>query len=569
MAESSIAVNIGKNRWVATSLSVVAFISFWFLLWGMIGTVWDPLAEILRVFQKAVGFLAVVFFFAFLFSQRVRRESGRLIDDLEVGTGAERRLWMRLVFFSLGCALSFLAVYKHNSLQSHTHDLGIFLNVTWNMAHGYGFYDPIIHARSFLGDHWGPVFLLFAPVVRVWPDARPFFVVQAFSIALGAMGIYFLGKKIIGGPRWAALIAFTYVLHPYVHKLHSFDFHPESLSIPLLIWGLYFVWDEKPWVAFGLFSLTWFVKEDFPIVTFGIALFLVLATRHKRMGTVLAVGSLVVFVLIATVLMPHFLGETNPTHLVRYQHLGSSLPEVVKTIILSPHKVLADVLGDWEIWATALFLLIPFFFLPIIGGPLIVASLVAWAPHVVSCYSGQRHLTGPYSAASVSFLAISSCLGLRRLLQSPTFKEGGAWLTRVGPLPFATVALVHWAFAVPRYSRPTQRIRVEAFHRVRKLIPRDASVCAQGDLGPHVAFRHTLTQFPDIFGADYILLEPAGNTWAMVGDGFDVELERVRKSADYELIRDEEGFLLFKRVNRDAQMSGSREIPGGRPFALR
>lgn len=540
----------GMNRLPAI---ITALLSAWLaaagalLAWSLVDTVFTPLARWLWTAQKSVGAVAGVLMVATAASPRLRAVWNAALDTLGAAPENERRRWERLFFSAVACSLAFLAIYKHNSLQSHSHDLGIMLNVAWNVAHGNGFYDPIIRQPSFLGDHWSPVVGAFAPVVRLWPDARPFLLVQTLAMVAGAAGLYRIALHLTRRRRWAAIVAVAYLAHPFFHRTHRFDFHPEALSVPLLAWGIYAFLADRPWRGVILMMLTWFMKEDLPTVTFAAAAALFALTPHRRAAAVLAAGSVAMFALAVGVLMPHFLGHTDHTHMSRYANLGDSLGEVMRTILFSPHRVAADVLGDITVWRTALHLVAGFLFLPLLNGPFSLAALAAWGPHMISSYAmGQRVLSGPYSTGVLILLGSAASLGLARILARAPWR---ARLERLGPAPLLMIILVNWGFGVPRYTKPVERARIEAFHRVRALIPGDAAVCAQGDLGPHVAFRRQVTMFPDWEGADYLLLEPGGNTWMLDQNAdFETEKARVLMAGRFEPVASEAGFELYRRA---------------------
>jgi len=532
--------NVLRCSFVAVSLVFI---------WSLTGAVWEPLAFFLHETQKGLGFLALGFLLYYMARPSFRDRCDKGLARLGEEASQLSSSWRLLGYLTLAEGLAFMAVYKHNSLQSHAHDLGILVNVAWNVAYGNGFYDPLIHVENFLGDHFSPVMALFAPILWIWPDARPLLAAQGFAVAGAAWGIYRFGRFILKNRRWSALVAVMYLFHPFFNKMHRFDFHPEALSIPLIVWGVYFFFTERPRWGLLFLVLTWGMKEDLPIATFGTGLALLMTTRHKKESLILMIGSVAMFLFVAGVAMPHFLGSAKPTHIWRYSHMGDSMDQVVKTLLFRPHFVIWHVVSDVRVWRTAFDLLIPFLGLPLLGGWFTAAAMVGWSPHVISNYvDGQRTLSGPYSTAILALLALGTVWSLARVLKGQGLgTHFGGRILKWGPLVPLALATIYWAFNVPRYFKPISSAHVKAFHHIISLIPPEAGVSAMGDLGPHVAYRKQLTLFPDLTGADYILLEPDGNSWNLDPRPFDVCLDEVLRSKNYQVISANHGFMLLKK----------------------
>jgi uncharacterized membrane protein len=522
---------------------------FGLFIWAFFGGFWEPLADVVRYGQRIAGGLCVLFLVAYVFSGRLRRACAVWAEGW-AGLPRREAAW-RLVsaFAAAGCWLAFLSIYQHNSIQTHTFDTGIFFNVTWNAANGHGFYDPILGLDSYLGDHWQPVLWLLAPVVRLMPGGAPFLAAQAAAIALTAWGIYLLAAHLTSRRDWSLALAAAYLFHPFLHKNLIFGFHAENLVLPLIVFGIYFLAREKNALGVALLALTWFGKEDLPIVTFGIGLALMVFWPGKRRtGLLIVAGSLAAFVVIAGMLMPAFLGRVEPTHMARYESLGASPKEVLKTLILSPHVALADVLGDPKVYRTLWKLVYPFLFLPLAGGAFLSAFFVSWGPHVISSYVPQRVLAAQYSAGPLCLVAVGACFGLKRVLSAQGVPARlPRLLEAIGPFPFLLFSYVQWAFG-PNYVRRVSEEKVEAVAKMKTLIPAEASVSAQSDLGPHVAFRRTLKQFPEFAGMDYVFLDPAGNTWPFPSRAdYQAAVNSLIASGSYTAVAQEAGLILLRK----------------------
>jgi hypothetical protein len=92
---------------------------------------------------------------------------------------------MALVFAGLYTTIS---MTRFEQLQPASFDLGIFEQAIRHYAH---FEAPIVDlegaGHNFLGDHWNPAIMVFAPFYRLFPGPQTLLVGQAVAIALAVV----------------------------------------------------------------------------------------------------------------------------------------------------------------------------------------------------------------------------------------------------------------------------------------------------------------------------------------------------------------------------------------------
>ena len=104
---------------------------------------------------------------------------------------------------------------------------------------------------SRLGAHFDPLVALLAPLWWLWPSPDMLLVVQAVGVALGAVPVFLLARKHLGG-EWSGLgFALVYLLYPPTQWLVVDDFHPVALATPLLLGAIWFL-DEDRLLPFAL-----------------------------------------------------------------------------------------------------------------------------------------------------------------------------------------------------------------------------------------------------------------------------------------------------------------------------
>jgi uncharacterized membrane protein len=212
---------------------------------------------------------------------------------------------MALVFAGLYTTVS---VARFGQLRPASFDLGIFEQAIRHYAH---FEAPIVDlegaGHNFLGDHWNPAIVVFAPFYRLFPGAQTLLVVQALAIALAVVPITRAGMRHVG--RWSGIaIGLAFGMSYGIQAAVDFDVHEVCLAVPLLAFALeaYLAGRWKLVVAFAAPLVL--VKEDLglTVATLGVVLVLVGA---RRWGLGLAAFGLASFAFTMKVLIPHFNAE--------------------------------------------------------------------------------------------------------------------------------------------------------------------------------------------------------------------------------------------------------------------
>ncbi|MBI4369418.1 MAG: DUF2079 domain-containing protein [Elusimicrobia bacterium] len=500
-------------------------------------------------FQKFLGLTAALCFFIWAANAGARRAFLNLVERLDNARKA-RVILLALAAFSVWTFL--LPILRHKAFQSHTLELGILTNVSWNFLQGKGFYDPVMHVQNYLGDHWQPVLALMAPVFWFWRNAAALIVIQSLGLVAGGIMVYRLSQKILSQRSWAILVAAMYFLSAPMHAINRFDFHPEFLAVPLIVAGYSMAYRKLWWKAFFCFAALWLVKEDMAIVAAAIgSQFVLCAKESRRFGILMITGSAFVLGVVIFVLMPLFLDHATPTHLARYANLGTSWPEIFKKILLKPHFVLFEMVGHRAFWQGLKNMILPFLGLPLLSPASFWSAIVlAWLPHALSSYAPQRELAGQYAAAFLPILTIGSAHAIKKLLEANggVFRVVGAWLRQTTAWPLLAVVISQWSFTVSRYFSPIDPARLDVLNELVRLVPKEGTVCAQSDLGPHLAFRQELTQFPDISQAQFIALDINGNKWPLSDEEYGQRVQNLETDHFYELLYNKEGARLYRKI---------------------
>ncbi|MEA2461340.1 MAG: hypothetical protein QOH90_1517, partial [Actinomycetota bacterium] len=216
-----------------------------------------------------------------------------------------------LPFICLGIAVAFYIVLfaistvrDLNELGIPGFDLGIFDQGVWLLSR---FKAPFVTVRglNLFGDHTSFILLPLIPFYWFFDTASTLLVAQSAALGVAAVPAYLIAKEKLKDEWLALLIGIAFLLQPAVHWINRDNFHPDSFEIPLVLFAIYFMLKER-WRPFFVFvGLALLVKEDVPLLTFSLGIYV--AFRHnRRVGLVTAAVSLVWLALNLWVLIPAF-----------------------------------------------------------------------------------------------------------------------------------------------------------------------------------------------------------------------------------------------------------------------
>jgi uncharacterized membrane protein len=407
----------------------------------------------------------------------IRRESGE--DEGAGAMSPPRWTWERVLPWVM--ALVFAGVYATVSvarverLAIRSFDLGIFEQAIRHYAH---FQAPIVDlegaGHNFLGDHWNPAIVVFAPFYRLFPTPVTLLVGQALAIALGVVPITRAGMRHLG--RWPGVaVGLAFGMSYGIQSAVDFDFHEMCLAVPLLAFGLEALlagrWARVvAWVAPLVL-----VKEDLGLTVAAIGLVLVLVGA-RRWGVGLAAFGLAFLSLTVKVLIPYFnaegrVGSAKLAALPGTGNLLNSLADVALQVVTPGPKA-----------TTVLLLLVVTVFLSL-RSPLMILVLPTLAWRLISTnqnFGGQSFHYDLVLMPIIFAALIDGAVRARRGRWRPL-----RWYARTAPGLALLVGMffcTRYAFkdlVVPATYQPSPR--AQAADRVLAQIPDGATV--ETDLG--------------------------------------------------------------------------------------
>ena len=405
-------------------------------------------------------------------------------------------------------AMGFIVVSRHVALRTHALDLGYYVQVVWNIAHGHAARVtlPPMHAW---GDHFSPVLYLLAPLG--WLGAVPagLLLAQTVIFAAGALAVYGFARRRLVDERAALAVALLYLVNPSLHGINLRDVHPAAFAVALIPAAALAFDAGRPGWGLAALVLTLAGREDAAIAVIGFAVWLALARGRWLAGTLLAVASVGVLFVDVTWVMPHFRGEPYP-HLGRYAHLGGSLGEIVRTLAL-PWRWLPEMLTASRLVYLVL-MLAPLGFLPLAAPRAAAAVLPALLVNLLSADPVLFHHRAQYQGYVLPFLLLAAVEGYRAL----GLRLGDRRL--LGRYRAGAVLGLGFVVSVALTARTVNDLGVRAWrlgqeqraaHHLVGRVPPLASVTTNERLVPHLADRPEVFIFPSAVGqARYVLERP-------------------------------------------------------------
>lgn len=164
----------------------------------------------------------------------------------------ERDLILWLLIVAWGGVLGWLSILRYNGYNAGMLDLGNMAQAIASVWRG----DPLIFTyqqgpTSRLAFHVELIYFLFAPFYAVWPDPRLLLIGQAGLFTLGALPVYRLALRRTESHFAARCLAICYVLYPTAQTSVLFDFHGDTLAMPLLLFAIEAL-DRRAWRTYAV-----------------------------------------------------------------------------------------------------------------------------------------------------------------------------------------------------------------------------------------------------------------------------------------------------------------------------
>jgi uncharacterized membrane protein len=504
-----------------------------------------------------------------------------------------RRYWLAfgLVMLAVLSFCIYFCLYlmaSHDALQTNAEDLGIMDQAIWSIRHTFVPHQTVCNiifdsncaspaGVTRFAIHFEPILYLVALFYLIWSNPKMLLIIQTLVVASGAYPAFWLARLRLRSDFGAVWIAVLYLLYPGLLQAERYDFHAVTFTTALLMFVLYFMYTRRTVWLFVFAVLAMSCKEEIPLVVAGFGIWSVLFQKRWRSGLALALIGGIWFGLVVFVIMPHASPTGHPLLISRYADLGSPM-HFLSTLLLHPRGFLDHYVWEEHHLAYLRSLFLPVCYIALLAVWVLVLALPTLALNLLSSTPQMYSGLFQYSAEIVPVIIfatieglviflwvlrlVGKCLSISRLRSCLVGIRLRCWwsLARVLVLSsflcamLVSTLMIDYTFhsVLPfgqgvQWPQVTEHDRV--FAKVLRLIPDEASVCAQSNLVPHMSERNKIYLFPyQDESADYIVLDTIeGDTYPIDKGGYKKEVEKVIQNKNYDIIFSQDGYLVLRK----------------------
>jgi uncharacterized membrane protein len=446
---------------------------------------------------------------------------------------------------------TFFAIARHLAFLSQRDDLGNMTQAIWATLHGHPLSTTTEAGNqlSRLGIHVDPFLLLLTPLWWLWSSPLMLVTLQALAVTAGAFPVFWLARKHLESEGAAVFFVFAYLLYPST-QFNAFavssGFHAVTMAIPLLLFAIWFL-DEDRLISFAVVALlAATTKEEIPLVIGLLGIWYGRSHRRWRFGLPLFATGLAVTLVNFLVVIPHFNGG-GYIFGDRYAAVGGSPAGIGRTALTDPMAIIRDVATAHKLVYLVL-VFVPFLGLWLFEPLLLLGVVPELAINLLSSDPNQTAIPFHGASGMVPFVVAASILGLARLRRNPRLAPH---VQRIALYACAAVAVtavyspfvigVGWAIqALP--SNALHRAKAEALAQVPSGVP----VSASNQLGGHLSERLRIMIFPVVREASWVVVDRNDPTYKEER-GFLRRIARLRHTASWHLVYSSHGVLVFRK----------------------
>ncbi|HOW58882.1 MAG TPA: DUF2079 domain-containing protein [Candidatus Omnitrophota bacterium] len=180
--------------------------------------------------------------------------------------------WVIGLFLLFGSWWTASSILRYESMNAGF-DMAIFTQAVWNTTQGHWFYSSIKGGISLLGDHFAPFLAVIAVPYKIWPDPKILLAIQAFAAAACLFPLTKIIRRSGQSPLWEVLFCIAFVLYLPVRNAVRFEFHPEVIAMPFLLYAFAYLKERKIGLASLCLTASLFTKENIATVAFAIGFY--------------------------------------------------------------------------------------------------------------------------------------------------------------------------------------------------------------------------------------------------------------------------------------------------------
>ncbi|MBI2139354.1 DUF2079 domain-containing protein [Candidatus Woesearchaeota archaeon] len=414
---------------------------------------------------------------------------------LEVKTSL---LWVFILAGIHFTVFTTLAIMKHYSFFSTGYDLGVYDQVVFGYTQLSQYYSTMMFPLLSMHLNW--ILWIFAPLYLAFKSPVVLLIVQGAVLSFSAIPLYLILRRMLKREFWSLLFAAGYLFFPTLNFTYLFDFHPDTLAVPLVLFAFYFMEKGRFGITAALLAASGTVKETLPLLMVPFGIFAFVKYRKRLWGSVVLLAGIMWFLANFYLIMPlfgqhtNFFLEVNPI-------FGKTIGEAALTALFRPDITLPYVFTLEKIGFLSL-LFFPFGVLTLFGLPVLFLVISEFALILLYSPLGFQQILYHHPVVIVPFLYLAAASGLGFLMKRKIVKNSRTILSWCVFVFFASIFAFasYGPFALLYDLRDFSASSPYALNgrEVISLIPKNAAVAAPNWALPHLSerkFAYNLADF--------------------------------------------------------------------------
>jgi uncharacterized membrane protein len=467
-------------------------------------------------------------------------------------------VWTAVVGWTIGLVAIVRSHYENFWLARF--DLGNMVQAVWSTAHGHPLEVTDLGGEQTvrLAGHVDPFLVLLTPFWLLFPSPLTLGALQITAVALGALPVFWLGRRHLESDRAAALLALAYLAYPWLCWTALDAMHPVTFAIPLFLYAIWFLDSGRTWAFALCAALVLSTGELMGVPLAALGIWFWLSRGQRRAGFAILAGGFAWTALALEVVSPAFRNGSNVFY-GYYASIGGSPGGVAKTAATDPGAIVSAIFSGRDV--LYVFLLAA----PLLGAFVLAPGLAAVAlPQLLanglSDWPFTTDVHNHYLAAIIPFLIAATVLGIAKRPRESRERAAGVVL---GLCVALSLLLGPW----PRLPGERNQRRdlsysaahLEAMRAAADLVPDGAPVSATNRFGSVLSARRYVYSPPRIRRATWVVVDThdawvAGTPWQSATGtlGWDEGVmqrvvARLKQSDDWRTDFERDGVLVFER----------------------
>jgi len=424
--------------------------------------------------------------------------------------------------------MSAFSIRMHDAFLTNRADLGHFDQTLWNTVHGqFLMRTDAGQQMSSFTDNVEPILVPLSLIYLVWENVRILLVFQTVAIALGALPVYWLTRDELTGAGCSSSLArlaglsltVVYLFFPGLQAANLTEFHATTLAVTPMLLALHYARRGRYMPMWFWAMVVMMVKEEMPLLTLMLGLWLLVIGKQRKHGLALAAVSLAWCGVAVFVITPQHAfveyGIDQSVHFQRYAAYGDSPGAIVRTVLTQPGLVWQTVSQPDRVSYLFGLFVSGGLILPLLAPELLLLGLPILAANLLSSYDAMYSDVYHYSAPLVPFFMAAAAVGLARIARlASRWRRGQAVALAMAALVLGGSLVYHRSYGYTPLAKGLNWPQVTAHHRLLEgrfapQIPPDAVLSTTAPLFPHLDHRERIHQFPIVGDATWVLLDAA------------------------------------------------------------